>query len=440
MRSSHSARRHITAFVRVSVVALLAGLLHVVAAAPASAAAPDGNVDGVVSPEPGRIHVTGWAVDPADQSLSVDIHVYVGPPGADYGVNLGPANTYRTDVPINSGYSGDWHGFDKVVEIPLVGVQEWRVYLIDPHGQSNVLIDTGTVTIADATPTGAVESITSPAHRTVDLKGWASDPSTPSSPVAIEAYVGGSYNTPGVEVHALTANIARSDGNKGFSGQFTTTKTGAQDVYVYAINVPGSPGGNRLIGIARVTVYVDTTPPQTTITSAPETATTQDIVHVTFSANEPNATFECHWDLEPWFVCQGGTQISLTPGNHQVSVRATDQYGNTDPTPAVFRVVVTQATTPPPPPPGQPGRTVAARAVKKKSKLRIDIAPDSASSNYRVVIQRKVGKKWRKVARARTRGGKDVVVVNLRRGKYRVVLPKGAEGSAVRSGTVRLRR
>ena len=78
--------------------------------------------------------------------------------------------------------------------------------------------------------------------------------------------------------------------------------------------------------------------------------------------------------------------------------------------------------------------------MKKKSRLRIDVGPDSASSNYRVVIQRKVGKRWRKVERVRTRGTRDVVVVNLRRGKYRVVLPKSAQGAAVRSDAVRLKR
>ena len=41
------------------------------------------------------------------------------------------------------------------------------------------LLETGRVTIADPTPTGAVESISSPAHRTVELKGWASDPNAP---------------------------------------------------------------------------------------------------------------------------------------------------------------------------------------------------------------------------------------------------------------------
>lgn len=334
MHALGSPRPHVHHLVRVSVVALLAGLLHVLSVTPASAAVPTGVVDVVESVEHGRVHLRGWAYDPAAPGVPVDIHVYFGPPGADYGYNLGPANTYRPDV--NAAYGvGDNHGFDTVIDVPISGDYEWRVYAIDPHG-----------------------------------------------------------------------------------------------------------GGNPQIGKARVSVYRDTTPPQTTITSAPKTATPQDTVHVTFSANEQNATFECRWDEQPWFACQGGTQVQLTPGNHMVSVRATDQYGNTDATPATFVVAVSASATPPPPPPPpvEAERSVAAQTVKRKSRLRIDVDPDSASSNYRVVIQRKVGKTWRKVARARTRGAHDVVVVNLRRGKYRVVLPKNSQWPALRSSAVRLRR
>jgi hypothetical protein len=441
MRATKSARRHVAILVRVSVVTLLAGLLHVVGAAPASAALPTGDANHVGSPEPGKVHLVGWAADPDNQSVSIDVHVYFGPVGAAHGVNLGPANTYRPDVPINGGAAGDYHGFDIVIDVPLAGDYEWRIHAIDLNGEGNPIIDSGRVTIADASPSGAVESSSSSVHRTIDLAGWASDPSTPSSAVAIEVYIGGSFNTPGVDYKPMTANIARSDGKRGFSGRLSTTKTGVQPVYVYAKNVPGTPGADRLIGIVQVTIYVDTTAPNTKITSAPEFATTDDVIHVTFSADEPNATFQCRWDLEPWFTCQTGAQIKLTPGKHQISVRATDAYGNQDATPAVFLVTVSAApTTQPPPPVGQNDRSIAARAVKKKSKLRIDVGPDSASSNYRVVIKRKVGKRWRKVERVRTRGPKDTVVVNLRRGRYRVVLPKSSAGAAVTSNTVRLKR
>lgn len=418
--------------VRVSVIALLTSLLHVATAAPASATVPNGVVDALSSPEPGKVYLGGWAFDPDEPSRYVTIHVYVG----SYGTNIGEAAGYRPDV--NAVYGvGAYHGFDAVFDVPVTGDLPYEVYGIDTQGGPPALIRTGRVTVVDPTPTGAIESSSSPAHRSIQLAGWATDPNAPAAPVAIEAYVGGSFSAAGVEYHPLTANLSRSDGKLGFSGQFATAKTGVQDIYVYAKNVPGTPGTARLIGIAKVTVYVDSTPPETTITSAPTVATPQDVIRMSYSASEAGSTFQCRWDSGAWASCPGATTISLPPGQHTFDVRATDAAGNTDPTPASAVVVVSNYVTQP-----LPGadRAVKVGAVKKKSRLRINIDPDSAADNYRVTIQRKAGKRWRKVQRARTRGDRDVVVVDLRRGKYRVVLPAQDLSPAITSGVVRLKR
>ncbi len=214
----------------------------------------------------------------------------------------------------------------------------------------------GTVPVNGAGPVGSVDSATSPAHRTVELKGWASDPNAPASPVEIHVYIGGDVGTPGVELHKFMADLPRAGGGRGFSRTLVTSKGDAQTINVYALNVPGTPGANRLIKSFALTVYVDTTPPETTITSAPATATTADVIRVTFTANESNSTFECRWDQDAWLPCQSGTQVSLTPGKHQVSVRATDKYGNTELTPAVFLVTVTAGRTTA----SHPGRAVRA--------------------------------------------------------------------------------
>ncbi|MEO5665574.1 MAG: hypothetical protein ABIR39_20090, partial [Nocardioides sp.] len=323
MRSPHAPRRHVATLVRLGVVALLAGLLQVVAAAPASAAVPFGDVNVLESREPGRVHVAGWAIDPDQAGAFVTIHVYVG----GQGIDIGQAKLSRPDVGAAYPAAGDFHGFDTVIDFAVVGDQPWAVYGIDTQGGPPALLETGRVTIADPSPTGAVDSLSSSVHRTVDIAGWASDPNAPASPVPIGVYIGGPVGTPGVEGVPLTANLARPDGKQGFSGRIATTRTGAQQVYVYAGNVPGTPGTHALIGVKQVTIYVDTTPPDTKITSAPPTVTADQVVQVSFSANEPNATFQCRWDQEAWFACQTGAQIKLTPGKHQIAVRASDAYG-----------------------------------------------------------------------------------------------------------------
>lgn len=449
MSARQRAQLHRGLLVRLSLVALLAALLQVLTASPASAGTPTGDVNDVVSREPGRVHIRGWALDPTDQGISVDIHVYFNSPGAEHGVNLGPANAYRPDVPVNSGYSGNYHGFDAVIDVPLSGDLEWRVYAIDPHGGPNPLIEAGRVTIADPSPRGAFEGVSSPGHRQVAVWGWAGDPSNPQATLDLEVYIGGPAGTAGAERHLINTSVERQDvtaahgfsPRPGFVRTLTTGKTGRQVVHIYAVNHPGSPGTNTHIGYRTIDIFVDTTPPETAITAVPRYATTNDVIRVEFIASESNATFQCRWDEAPWAACAGSTTISLAPGNHMISVRASDVYGNVDTSPATAVVTVTAAPPPPPPPPSAPaGPTVEARAVKKKSKLRIDIGPDSGEDNYRVVIQRKVGTKWRKVDRVRTRGDRDVVVVDLRRGTYRAVLPAGSQGAAVRSSSVRLKR
>lgn len=443
MLASRPAHRHVRLLVRVVAMLLVAAGLALGTSAPSSATVPRFGVDLVTSSEPGTLHVAGWAFDPDIPSATLEINVYIGP-NHDDGHGF-PADAYRPDVHQVHG-TGEHHGFDKTLMVrpDLTGPQQvWIVAHNVGSGEGAITIYQDVVTIGDSTPTGAVELLVSTQHRTLTLAGWASDPNAPSAPVEIHTYIGGDYNTAGVEKHIFTANVSRSDGRPGFNQTLTTAKSGPQQVNVYAINAAGSPGNHRLIASRQIEIYVDTTAPETTITSAPWTVTTNDVVRVTFRADEAGVTFECRWDQEVWFACQSGTQVTLTPGKHQISVRGTDVHGNQEPYPAVFVVSVVAAPTPsqPPPPTTLPtARTVTALAVKKKTWLRIDVGPDSASTNHRVRIQRRVDNRWRTIERVRTRGDRDVVVVNLRRGTYRVVLPRSTDGPAVTSNKVRLKR
>jgi hypothetical protein len=91
---------------------------------------------------------------------------------------------------------------------------------------------------------------------------------------------------------------------------------------------------------------VDTTPPETTITSGPSGTTSSSSATFEFAANEP-ATFECSLDTAPFAACSSpASYTGLGDGSHTFRVRATDAAGNTDPTPAE-RSWVVQANTPP---------------------------------------------------------------------------------------------
>jgi hypothetical protein len=85
---------------------------------------------------------------------------------------------------------------------------------------------------------------------------------------------------------------------------------------------------------------LDTTPPETTIASAPSGTTPS----ISFTASEAS-TFECSLDGGSWAACSSPASYSVTDGTHTFQVRATDTAGNTDPTPASATWAVTSLKT-----------------------------------------------------------------------------------------------
>jgi hypothetical protein len=79
----------------------------------------------------------------------------------------------------------------------------------------------------------------------------------------------------------------------------------------------------------------DTTPPETTITSAPPSLSASANTIFAFSADEPGSTFECSLDGNAFAACSTPTTYTgLAGGAHTFDVRATDAADNTDGTPA----------------------------------------------------------------------------------------------------------
>jgi hypothetical protein len=87
---------------------------------------------------------------------------------------------------------------------------------------------------------------------------------------------------------------------------------------------------------ATASFSVDSQAPETTITSGPAATIYSASATFAFVASEP-ASFECRLDSADWSPCAPPqTYTALADGPHSFEVRATDQIGNTDPTPAGF--------------------------------------------------------------------------------------------------------
>ena len=82
---------------------------------------------------------------------------------------------------------------------------------------------------------------------------------------------------------------------------------------------------------------VDIRSPQATITGHPPDRSRRRTVRFRFRSSEGGSTFRCKLDGRPFRRCRSPRIYrNLTPGRHTFRVRAIDQAGNTDPTPARF--------------------------------------------------------------------------------------------------------
>ena len=95
---------------------------------------------------------------------------------------------------------------------------------------------------------------------------------------------------------------------------------------------------------------VDTTAPDTTITAGPSGTVDTSSVSFDFTASEPGS-FECRLDSAVWVPCSSPQAHTLADGSHGFEVRAIDEQGNVDPTPAVRSFAI--YTGPPPPVAGE---------------------------------------------------------------------------------------
>jgi hypothetical protein len=76
-------------------------------------------------------------------------------------------------------------------------------------------------------------------------------------------------------------------------------------------------------------------PPDTTITSGPKEKTKKRRATFEFNSSEPGSSFECAVDGQARkAACTSPFTVKVKRGKHTLEVRATDQLGNADPTPA----------------------------------------------------------------------------------------------------------
>ena len=123
---------------------------------------------------------------------------------------------------------------------------------------------------------------------------------------------------------------------------------------------------------------IDCDPPETSMDGGPmgttgDTTPTFDLV-----SDEPSSTFECRVDGGAFSPCGTPfTTATLTDGSHTVEARATDQSGNTDPSPA-SRTLTVDTTPPETTITGAPKAKI--KTKKKRVRLSFSFAADEAGT------------------------------------------------------------
>ena len=200
-----------------------------------------------------------------------------------------------------------------------------------------------------------------------------------TAPTAVDDFAVVAENSGPTAIEVL-ANDTNPDGdplqiesvNQPVNGTAAVTDAGSGLTYAPAAGYCNDPGGVRgarpgppdrftytLNGGSTATVEVtvrcatappappaptDTTPPQTAITTVPnflgESLWLSRRGTFDFTSSEAGSTFECRIDTGPFAPCSSPHSLKVPFGTHTFAVRAVDQAGNVDPTPATRTVRV----------------------------------------------------------------------------------------------------
>ncbi|WGD38067.1 hypothetical protein [Lysinibacter sp. HNR] len=200
-----------------------------------------------VTPQPGAIRFTGWAVSPDNFSQNTNIHILIGTTWAST-----VANKPNPDSEASLPGSGSNRGFD-ITAAASPGQHRVCVYAKNIGVGNDTNLGCQTVEVPDTSPIGQIVSTTTPPNR-IYTYGWAFDPDSPTAPLNIHFLVNNTTWYAAVANEYLPATGAlypEAGNNHGYSISIPATK-GPNTICTYAKNI--GPGNDTNLGCQTVTV------------------------------------------------------------------------------------------------------------------------------------------------------------------------------------------
>lgn len=119
-----------------------------------------------------------------------------------------------------------------------------------------------------------------------------------------------------------------------FASVSNTEGGDGSDIGAFELQAPPASASGGAVLVSQQPA--DRRPPNTRIVSGPPRNTYNTKAKFRFASTEAQSSFQCKVDQGRWRGCRNPYKRTVRPGKHVFKVRATDRFGNVDPTPARF--------------------------------------------------------------------------------------------------------
>jgi glycosidase len=219
------------------------------------------------------------------------------------------------------------------IAIPVSGYITDGTTLIDALTGNTYTVSAGKVTVSSLGTKGAVilSTLNTPAQTIVDTT-ITQKPNAITGNTSASFSFSATVNDSTFECSLDNAAFSACTSQKTYNGLSSSSHTFG----VRAVD----PVGNTDPTPATYTWTIDTAPPDTSISAGPTNPTGSTSASFSFASTKAGSTFECKLDGGAFTACTSPTSYTVTDGSHTFQVRAIDQAGNIDQTPASYSWVV----------------------------------------------------------------------------------------------------